>query len=89
MLRRVEVVQTGVQGGPEPEADDDVGSLFPAPAYSGDLAGLLDTRPVFRPRVNGYDRLQVDNYVTWAEEEHAAARRAGDHLLDRNAVCDA
>ena len=89
MLRRVEVVQTGVQDGPEPEADDDVGSLLPTPAYSGDLAGLLDTRPVFRPRVNGYDRLQVDNYVTWAEEELVAARRAGDHLLARFAVCAA
>ena len=44
---------------------------------------------MFRPRVNGYDRLQVDNYVTWAEEELAAARRAGDHLLARFAVCAA
>ena len=39
--------------------------------------------------MNGYDRLQVDNYVTWAEEELAAARRAGDHLLARFAVCAA
>jgi colicin import membrane protein len=90
MLRRVDVVQSGVvQDGSGPEADDDVGSLLPAPAYSGDLDGLLDTRPVFRPRMNGYDRLQVDNYVTWAEEELAAARRAGDHLLARFAVCAA
>jgi hypothetical protein len=89
MLRRVEVVQSGVvEDAPEPEADD-VGSLLPTPAYSGDLDGLLDTRPVFRTRVNGYDRLQVDNYVTWAEEELAAARRAGDHLLARFAVCAA
>jgi cell division septum initiation protein DivIVA len=89
MLRRVEVVHTGVvQRGPEPE-DDDVASLLPASTYSGDLDGLLDTRPVFRTRVNGYDRLQVDNYVTWAEEELAAARRAGDHLLARFAVCAA
>jgi hypothetical protein len=90
MLQRVEVVSSGVvQQGPEPESDDDVGSLLPVPAYSGDLDGLLDTRPVFRTRVNGYDRLQVDNYVTWAEEELAAARRAGDHLLARFAVCAA
>ncbi len=89
MLRRVEVVQSGVvEDAPEPEADD-VGSLLPTPAYSGDLDGLLDTRPVFRTRVNGYDRLQVDNYVTSAEEELAAARRAGDHLLARFAVCAA
>jgi colicin import membrane protein len=89
MLRRVEVVHSGVvQHGPEPEVDD-VASLLPASIYSGDLDGLLDTRPVFRTRVNGYDRLQVDNYVTWAEEELAAARRAGDHLLARFAVCAA
>ncbi len=89
MLRRVEVVQSGVvEDAPEPEADD-VGSLLPTPAYSGDLDGLLDTRPVFRTRVNGYDRLQVDNYVTSAEEELAAARRAGDQLLARFAVCAA
>jgi cell division septum initiation protein DivIVA len=90
MLRRVEVVTSGaVQDGSGPEADDDVGSRLPVPAYSGDLAGLLDTRPVFRTRMNGYDRLQVDNYVSWAEEELAAARRAGDHLLARFAVCAA
>lgn len=89
MLRRVEIVQGGAgQDGSGPEADD-VGSLLPVPAYSGDLNGLLDTRPVFRTRVNGYDRLQVDNYVTWAEEELAASRRAGDHLLARFAVCAA
>lgn len=89
MLRRVEVVQTRVvQDGSGPEADD-VGSLLPAPGCPGGLDGLLDTRPVFRTRVNGYDRLQVDNYVTWAEEELAATRRAGDHLLARFAVCAA
>jgi cell division septum initiation protein DivIVA len=90
MLERVGIVHTGVvQDGPRPEPDADVGSLLPTPVYSGDLDGLLDTRPVFRSRVNGYDRLQVDNYVTWAEEELAAARRAGDHLLARFAVCAA
>jgi hypothetical protein len=79
MLGRVDVVHTGVgHDGPEP------GSAYPA-----HLEGLLDTRPVFRARLNGYDRLQVDNYVTWAEDELAAARRAGDHLLARFAVCAA
>ncbi len=85
MLRRVEVDQVES----EPEADDDVGSLFAPPTYSGDLNGLLDSRPVFHPRLNGYDRIQVDNYVTWVEDELAAARRAGDHLLARFAVCAA
>jgi cell division septum initiation protein DivIVA len=85
MLGRAEVVQVGT----DPETDDDVGSLIPAPAPAGDLDGLLDVRPVFRPRLGGYDRLQVDNYVTWAEDELAAARRAGDHLRSRFAVCAA
>ena len=85
MLQRVDVDQSG----PGPEAADDVGSPFPPRAYSGDLAGLLDTRPVFRPRFNGYDRMQVDNYVAWVEDELVATRRAGDHLLRRLAACAA
>jgi chromosome segregation ATPase len=85
MLRRAEVEQAGT----DPEADDDVGSPIPSPMYTGDLDGLLDTRPVFRTRLHGYDRMQVDNYVHWAEDELAAARRAGDHLLARFAVCAA
>jgi cell division septum initiation protein DivIVA len=89
MLRRVAVDESGVgQDAPEPERDD-AGSVLPAPAYSGDLDGLLDTRPVFHARLNGYDRLQVDNYVSWAEDELAAARRHADHLLARLAACAA
>jgi cell division septum initiation protein DivIVA len=44
---------------------------------------MLGDRPVFRTRVNGYDRLQVDNYAAWAEAELGTLRREVDHLLRR------
>ena len=55
----------------------------------GALDELLDHRPVFRRRRHGYDRLQVDNYVTWAESELVSARRYADHLLARYGECAA
>jgi hypothetical protein len=85
MLERADVGTDPV----EPEADFDVGSMLTPRPRPGELDGLLDTRPVFRTRVNGYDRLQVDNYVSWAEDEIAAARRAGEYLMARFAVCAA
>ena len=54
---------TPESGGSEPEEDDDVGSSLRLLNLSGDLDELLGARPVFRPRLHGYDRLQVDNYV--------------------------
>lgn len=53
------------------------------PNLTGDLDELLSQRPVFRTKVNGYDRLQVDNYAAWAEAELATLRREVDHLLAR------
>ncbi|NYJ08775.1 hypothetical protein [Petropleomorpha daqingensis] len=53
------------------------------PNLSGDLDALLTTAPVFRSAVRGYDRLQVDNYVSWAEAELRAARRETDDLVER------
>jgi len=53
------------------------------PNLTGDLDELLGHRPVFRTRVNGYDRLQVDNYAAWAEAELGTLRREVDHLLVR------
>jgi cell division septum initiation protein DivIVA len=38
---------------------------------------------MFRPAVRGYDRLQVDNYVTWAETEVQTARRQVEELTSR------
>src|SRR3954447_24129695 len=78
MLRSVEVAPD--DSDPEPDA---VGSRPRGLNLFGDFNELLDTRPVFRTRVHGYDKLQVDNYVSWAERELEGARRAGDHLLGR------
>lgn len=86
MFRREEVAVAGSSGtAPEPLAGDD-GSL-PLPA--GELDGLLSNAPCFRTRVGGYDRLQVDNYVAWAESELATGRRQLDHLLARYGACSA
>jgi cell division septum initiation protein DivIVA len=59
------------------------------PNLSGDLNELLGHRPVFRTRVNGYDRLQVDNYAAWAEAELGTLRREVDDLLVRFAQSSA
>lgn len=53
------------------------------PNVRGDLEELMDHRPVFRVRLHGYDRLEVDNYTAWAESELVAVRRQVDHLLSR------
>ncbi|TFV61719.1 UNVERIFIED_ORG: hypothetical protein E4P37_18620 [Bacillus sp. AZ43] len=53
------------------------------PNVRGDLAELMDHRPIFRVRLQGYDRLEVDNYTAWAESELVALRRQVDHLLSR------
>jgi cell division septum initiation protein DivIVA len=78
MLRRYEFVDNGA-------APADGGSRPPelGPVPPGGLGGLLDTRPLFETRLHGYDRRQVDGYVQEAEEELAAARRAGDQLRAR------
>ena len=73
MGRRTETAGGGAAGG---------GSA-PRPNLTGDLDELLSQRPVFRTKVNGYDRLQVDNYAAWAESELATLRREVDHLLVR------
>ena len=61
----------------------------PLRTVRGDLAELLDHRPVFRVRLHGYDRLEVDNYTAWAEGELVSARRQVDHLLSRFGECSA
>jgi cell division septum initiation protein DivIVA len=53
------------------------------PNVKGDFDELLSDRPVFRTKLNGYDRLEVDNYTLWAEGELLALRRELDHLLNR------
>jgi cell division septum initiation protein DivIVA len=53
------------------------------PHLSGDLPTILDGGPSFAAAMRGYDRLQVDNYVAWAESELRAAQRITTELLDR------
>lgn len=85
MFRGAEVA--GVGGGGAAESTTQVSSG--PPNLSGDLDGLLSEAPCFRIRVRGYDRLEVDNYVSWAESELATGRRHVDHLLVRYGVCSA
>lgn len=72
-------------------ADAELPSGAPGPHADvpGGLDSLLSTAPCFRPQVRGYDRVQVDNYVAWAESELATARRQFDHLLARSGECSA
>jgi colicin import membrane protein len=58
-------------------------ALTRRPDVVGALDGLLTSAPCFRTAVRGYDRLQVDNYVAWAEAEIGAARRETDDLMAR------
>ena len=53
------------------------------PNLSGDLDSMLEQRPLFRDQMRGYDRLQVDNYVSWAESELQTVRRENEHLTAR------
>ena len=81
MFRRNEVpAGVGSGGLPIPRTD---------PATPGELDVLLEPRPVFRAALRGYDRLQVDNYVAWAQTELLAVRRANDDLLTRYGTCSA
>jgi cell division septum initiation protein DivIVA len=80
MLRRADT--TTVSNG-RPARDPGAGSFVGRPNVTGDIEDLLGTAPSFRSHWRGYDRLQVDNYVTWAESELVAARREADHLLSR------
>jgi len=59
------------------------------PNLKGDLDELMTHRPVFRSRMQGYDRLEVDNYTAWAEGELVSLRRQVDHLLSRYGECSA
>jgi colicin import membrane protein len=88
MSRQVDL--PGEASGAEP---DGAGSahLAAAPArrpnLSGDIDAIFSTPPAFRRRLRGYDRLQVDNYVIWAETERLTALRETDDLLDRYGRC--
>jgi cell division septum initiation protein DivIVA len=49
----------------------------------GDLAVVLTERPIFRRTFHGYDQVQVETYVEWAESELASLRRALDEAFAR------
>lgn len=66
---------------------EEVAALTRRPNLSGDLEAMLVTTPVFGRRPLGYDRLQVDNYVLWAENEILIARREIDDLVARYGRC--
>src|SRR3954453_19118398 len=88
MFRRTEVAAdgSGRESRPQPAGVTVAGNFVvdpQMPNFSGDLDALLTTAPVFRASVRGYDRLQVDNYVSWAEAELRAARREIDDLFER------
>jgi colicin import membrane protein len=59
------------------------------PNLSGDLDDMFTSAPAFRSAVRGYERLQVDNYVAWAESELTAMRRETDDLVVRYGRCSA
>lgn len=73
------------------QRDEDVAggarAALSRPNLTGDLDVVLEPGPFFRLAMRGYDRLQVDNYVIWAETELAAVRRECDHLLSRYEAC--
>ena len=93
MLQRDQVGEVGTQGGAvgaqQPEQGPPGGSAAASrhPRLTGDLGTLLNHRPVFRGALRGYDRLEVDNYVAWAEGELATVHREREHLLDRVVAC--
>ena len=57
------------------------------PNLIGDIDTILGTGPAFRSAFRGYSRLQVDNYVRWAETELLTARRELDDVTARYGVC--
>ncbi|MDP9461557.1 MAG: hypothetical protein M3Q22_15340 [Actinomycetota bacterium] len=102
MFRRTESTRPGSQaaaggdvvpGSPSTDRADPAGvpgrTGPAAPARPNGLDSLLTTGPVFPVRVHGYDRLQVDNYVAWAESELAVARGEAEHLRARYGACAA
>src|SRR3712207_4437014 len=88
MLHRGQVIDVG-NGQPAVEPPASTRPDARHPRLSGDLAALFTAQPLFRTAVRGYARLEVDNYVAWAESELATAQREREHLLDRIGACAA
>jgi cell division septum initiation protein DivIVA len=58
-------------------------------SFGGSLDAMLGPGPVFRSRMRGYDPMEVDTYVSWAESELRSVRRQVDDLLARYGACSA
>ena len=90
MFRRAEVNgTTGPEAGKGTTAAGNFVVDASRPNLTGDLDAMLTDGPVFRTAVRGYDRLQVDNYVAWAESELRTSRRETDDLVARYAQTSA
>jgi cell division septum initiation protein DivIVA len=61
----------------------------PVPVFTGSLDSMLGSAPVFRSKLRGYDPMEVDTYVSWAESELRSVRRQVDDLLARFGACSA
>jgi cell division septum initiation protein DivIVA len=84
MIRRADTGRpSGAAPADAPRPVPPPAQLRSRPDVAGALDGLLSSAPVFRVAVRGYDRMQVDNYVAWAEAELTAGRRENDDLLTR------
>ncbi len=59
------------------------------PVFTGSLDSMLGSAPVFRSKLRGYDPMEVDSYVSWAESELRTVRRQVDDLLARFGACSA
>lgn len=67
----------------------ETGDGAPMPAFPGALDSMLGSGPVFRSKLRGYDPMEVDAYVSWAESELQTVRRQVDDLLARFGACSA
>src|ERR1700704_358909 len=71
-------------GGDDPSISEPA-QLMRRPNFNGDLTTMLESDPGFRGRLFGYDKLQVNNYVTWIETELLSQHRTCDETLHANA----
>ena len=89
MFRRADVDPTGSAGPGGGTVPDEPRPPLHRRSAARAMDALLDTDPGFPTVLRGYDRLQVDNYVAWAEGELLAARRETEDLLTRYGRCSA
>jgi cell division septum initiation protein DivIVA len=75
----------GVKIGDDDPSISERAQPMPRPNFNGDLNTMLASDPGFRIRLNGYDRLQVSNYVSWVETELLSRHRICEETLHANA----